>query len=100
MSTRPLLKEHGVKRDATYVPLWCRAELHKLSKSDLMEIAYDYAIRSVGEDAGEIAAYDNLRDTARALSNWAGRSEKRLQRGAELSQESLRLSVPLYEARD
>lgn len=79
------LQEHGVKRDATYVPLWCRAELHKLSKSDLMEIAYDLAMRSVGEDAGEVAAYTELRETARILANCAGRTEPRLQRGAELA---------------
>jgi hypothetical protein len=83
-----MLREHGVKRDATYVPRWCRAELHKLSKSDLLEIAYDYAIRSVGEDAGEVAAYNDLRETARTLARCADRKEPRLQRGAELATEA------------
>ncbi len=81
------LKEHGVKRIASYVPLWCRADLHKLSKADLLEIAYDYAIRTVGEDAGEIAAYTEMRATAQILANSAGRRETRLQSGPELARE-------------
>lgn len=81
------LTERGVKRPASYVPKWCRAELHKLSKADLMEIAYDYAMRMVGEAAGEIAAYDELRYTAGILARSADRREPRLQRGRELAME-------------
>lgn len=87
------LMEHGVKRDATYVPRWCRAELHKLSKSDLMEIAYDFAVRSVGEDAGEVAAYSELRETARILARSADRREPPLQHGVELAREHNHVEV-------
>jgi hypothetical protein len=81
------LGERGTKRIASYVPKWCRDELHKLSKADLMEIAFDYAMRSVGEDAGEVAAYDELRNTAHILARCADRSEPRIQRGKELAEE-------------
>lgn len=80
------LREYGVKRPATYVPKWCREELHNLSKADLMEIAFDLAIRSVGEDAGEVAAYNELRNTALILARYGDRTEPRIQRGEELSQ--------------
>jgi hypothetical protein len=88
------LREKGVKRIAAYVPAWCRAELHKLSKADLMEIAYDYAMRSVGEDAGEIAAYEELRQTAGILARAANRAGPRIQRGVELAKEQ---GYPLHE---
>lgn len=83
-----ILEGRGVKRPATYVPAWCRAELHKLSKADLMEIAFDYAVRTVGEDAGEVAAYDELCETARILSESAGRKSPGLRKGERL------ISVP------
>lgn len=38
------------KRDAEYVPYAQRMELDKLSKADLMEIAYSFAVRITGSD--------------------------------------------------
>lgn len=73
------------KRPATYVPKWCRAEIEKLSKADLMEIAYDFAMRAVGEDSGEVAAYKELRQTALILARCASRREPRLEDAAALA---------------
>lgn len=75
------------KRRATFVPSWMRDELNMLSKADLMEVAYDLAVRCVGEDKGECAAYTELRETAGTLARCAARKEPRLQRGPELAAE-------------
>ena len=61
------------KRPAYYVPSAFRAQLEKLSKADLMEIAWDYAVRTAGEDAGDDNAFLELRETARIVATSQGR---------------------------
>lgn len=40
----------SIKRGATYIPYAQRIELEKLSKADLMEIAYSLAVIQTGEE--------------------------------------------------
>ena len=48
------------RRVASYVPVTVRARLDRLSKSDLMELVWDYALTSVG-DSMEDASFNEAR---------------------------------------
>ncbi len=65
------------KRPATYIPTAYRAQLDRLSKADLMEIAWDFAMRTVGEavheDSQGAATYREVRATHRILAALYGR---------------------------
>lgn len=63
----------GIKRAAEYVPSQYRRELTKLSKSDLMEIAYQFALRMSGED-NEDMAYSTVATEYRILCANDGRT--------------------------
>jgi hypothetical protein len=66
------------KRVALRVPSSIRNELNKLSKADLMEIAFDFAIRDVGEDKPLTAAYAEVVETHRILCLADGRRPVKL----------------------
>ena len=44
---------HLNAKPPVFVPVEYRREMEKLSKAALMDIAWDYAVRSVGEDQGQ-----------------------------------------------
>lgn len=46
-----------------FVPPQFRREVEKLSKAALMDIAWDYAMRTVGEDGGPDKTMAELRET-------------------------------------
>ena len=48
------------RRIAQYVPFIIRRQLDRLSKSDLMEVVWDYALFSVG-DSAEDETYNQIR---------------------------------------
>lgn len=60
MMTAPERRSRGSKRLADFVPAAHRRELDKLSKADLMEIVWDYAVRSVGAEDDTAAAYNDI----------------------------------------
>ncbi len=61
-----------MKRYPAYVPKPYRAQLQRLSKASLMEIAWDFAVRTVGEDQGDGPAYREIRATHRILAATQG----------------------------
>lgn len=66
------------KRVAAYVPSVMRGELDKLTKADLMEVAYDLALMNVGSESDELGAYRAMCDSARAIAASQGRTVPKL----------------------
>lgn len=66
------------KRSAEYVPSVMRAELDKLSKADLMEVAYDLAIMLVGSESDEQGAYQAIVKSAEAIATSQERTAPKL----------------------
>lgn len=71
MTLTPAARRHRGKRHADYVPFAAWMALDKLSKADLMEIAWDFALRSAGmaSEATAENAYDEMVDCHKALRN-------------------------------
>lgn len=61
------------KRPASYVPAGFQESLMAMSKADLAEIVWDYAVRTVGEEMPAMVAWHELCRTREILSAWRGR---------------------------
>lgn len=64
---------HLRAKPPVFVPHEYWNELEKLSKATLMDMVWDYCVRTAGEDAGHEGAISEFRATRSIIQNYRGR---------------------------
>ncbi len=64
-----------------FVPKRYWKEIEQLSKAALMDIAWDYAVRTAGEDQSEETQMEELRSTARIITGYRKQEKQEVNNG-------------------